>query len=123
MNNINIKLNLKQLNHAIITTPKGAKCLLIPIRENNLFEGEKGIYLDLTAWELKENKAGSKDTHLIKQSLPKDVFEAMTDHQKKEMKIIGNAAVWNSEAKQTKVEKTEPKKENEFTPNDDDLPF
>jgi len=86
------KINLRQLNHALMTTPKGAKVVVIPIAENNLFEGEKGIYLDLIAFELKNPEAG-KDTHLVKQSFSKEVLEAMDEEKKKNLPILGNLRV------------------------------
>ena len=69
------------------------ECLIIPIDQNYLVRGEKGLYLDLQANELKEKKADRKDTHLIKQGFPKEVFDAMTDEEKKTTPIIGNLVV------------------------------
>lgn len=97
MGNISIKLNLAGLVHAT-RIEKGQsgeqECLIIPIAKNNLFKGEKGLYLDLTAIELKNPSATQKDTHLIKQSLPKDVYEKMSDEEKKATPILGNAILW-----------------------------
>lgn len=97
MSNISVKINLRQLKSAV-RTMKGQngniECLVIPIAANNLFAGEKGVYLDLQGFELKEKKADRKDTHLVKQSLPKEVFEKMTDDQKMAMPILGNMIVW-----------------------------
>lgn len=95
MNNISIDLNLRQLKHAVITTKKGAKCLLIPIAENQLIEGEKGIYLNATGFEIKNKSDDQKNTHLVKQSFKKEVYEAMSDEQKKAMPILGNLTVWS----------------------------
>lgn len=69
-------------------------CLVIPIDQNNLFKEEKGIYLDLIAFEVSTKKEGIKDTHLVKQSLAKEKREAMTEYELKAMPIIGNLAVW-----------------------------
>jgi hypothetical protein len=91
------KLNLLNL-HAVKRLEKGAagmiECLIIPIEKNKLFVGEKGVYLDLIAFEIKEPKSDSKDTHIVKQSLAKDVRESMTDEQLKAMPILGNLSVW-----------------------------
>lgn len=95
MANLNIKLNLQNLICAC-RFEKGAagpvECLIIPLEKNHLFKGEKGIYLDLSAFELKEPK--DKKTHLIKQQLPKEVFKAMTDEQKKNTPILGDVSTW-----------------------------
>ena len=97
MSNISIKINLRQLKSAI-RTMKGAsgqiECLIIPIDQNHLVKGEKGVYLDMQAYELKEKKADRKDTHLVKQSLPREVFDSMTDEEKMSMPIMGNLVVW-----------------------------
>jgi hypothetical protein len=95
--NISIKLNLRQLkSHVMNLNGKNGtiKCLVLPIAENSLYEGEKGIYLDLQAWEIKEKRADRKDTHIIKQSYLKEVFDQLTDTQKQSIPIIGNAILW-----------------------------
>jgi len=69
-------------------------CVVIPIEANHLFRGEQGIYLDLIAFESKTKNEKIKDTHLVKQSLPKEVLEAMTDEEKKTQPILGNLRVW-----------------------------
>lgn len=92
------KLNLLNL-HAVKRLEKGAagmvECLIIPIAKNKLFVGEKGVYLDFIGFEIKEPKADSKDTHIVKQSLSKEERETMTDEQLKAMPILGNLSVWS----------------------------
>jgi len=97
---MSIKLNLAGLVHAT-RIEKGQsgeqECIIIPIGKNNLFKGEKGLYIDLTAIEIKDRSkfaADQKDTHLVKQSLPKEVFEKLTDDEKRAMPILGNAILW-----------------------------
>ena len=65
------------------------KCLVIPIEENYLFEGEKGIYADFIAWEMRERKENGA-THLIKQSLPKDARDRMSEEEKRALPIFGD---------------------------------
>lgn len=121
MANISIKLNLAGLKHAV-RIEKGQsgeqECIIIPIAQNNLFKGEKGLYLDLTAIEIKDRSkfaADQKDTHLVKQSMPKDVYEKMTEEEKKAMPILGNAILWSGSS-------NEPALAQPTDPNDD-LPF
>jgi len=122
MSNISIKINLRQLKSAVRTMKAASgdiECLIIPIDQNYLVRGEKGLYLYMQAYELKEKKADRKDTHLIKQGFPKEVFDAMTDEQKKTTPIIGNLVVWGySEPAPLNVEivETQPGES-------DDLPF
>lgn len=97
MGNLAVKVNLAALKHTV-QTMKGAsgadiEVLIIPIGANHLFRGEKGLYLDLTAFELKEVK--DKNTHLLKQSLPKEVYTAQSDEDKKAMPIFGNVLTWD----------------------------
>ena len=98
MANISAKINLRQLKNVVrsITGKNGnpVECLIIPIKENNLFFGEKGIYLDLQAFELKDRKPDQKDTHIVKQSFPKEVFDKMSEQEKKDMPILGNMILW-----------------------------
>jgi hypothetical protein len=122
MSNISIKINLRQLKSAVRTMKSASgeiECLIIPINQNHLFKGEKGVYLDMQAYELKEKKADRKDTHLIKQGFPKEVFDAMTDEEKKLTPILGNLVVWGfSEPAPVNVEIAETAEG-----TDGDLPF
>ena len=123
MANISIKVNLRQLKNTIKSFKKQdgsmVDCLVIPITDNHLFKGEKGIYLDLSAFEIKNKKTDSKDTHLVKQSLPKEVFDKLTDEQKQAMPIFGNAIVWaKREPEPVAAETME-----SVTEEEDDLPF
>ena len=119
MSNISIKLNLLNLR-AVKRYEKGqsgpVECLIIPIENNHLFVGEKGVYIDLIAFELRDKKEGSKDTHLVKQQLPKEIFEKMTDEQKKSTPILGNCTVWDRN-------ESESQNSTETLPEGTDLPF
>lgn len=96
MGNLQVKINVAALKHTV-QKMQGASgevdVLIIPIAANHLFRGEKGLYLDLTAFELKEPK--DKNTHLLKQSLPKEVYQVQTDEEKKAMPIFGNVLTWD----------------------------
>ena len=119
MSKISGKINLMQLN-AVVKNMKGqsgdVECLVIPIEKNRLFKGEKGIYLDLIAFEI-TNKSESKDTHLVKQSLSKEDRSLMTDEQIKAMPILGNLQVWGE------YKEVEPQSSMEVTDENDGLPF
>jgi len=96
MGNISGKLNLAMLKHAMTKTKNGQDVIVIPVKDNDLFLSEKGnVYLDIQAYELKNPKEGSKDTHIVKQSFSKEVFEKMTDDEKKKTPIIGNLTYWS----------------------------
>ena len=120
MNGISIKLNLLNLQTSVVKM-KGKsgqlECLVIPIALNNLFKGEKGVYLDCTAFELKNKRADSKDTHLIKQSLPKEIYEEMTEEERRAIPILGNAILWSG------VTESDPQSSATAIEEDDGLPF
>lgn len=121
MSNISTKLNLAALKHSRMNM-KGESgmvdCLIIPINANMLYKGEKGLYLDLTHLEIKDRSKqaeGQKDTHLVKQSFPKDIYDAMSDEEKRAFPILGNTIVWGSNS-------NEPQLANPIEETDD-LPF
>lgn len=97
----NLKLNLLSLKNTAVTRIKGAQetrlCLVIPIEENHLFVGEKGVYLDLTAFGLRETGRHG-DTHLIKQSLPKHAYNSMSEAERKEQPLLGSMRPLESRA-------------------------
>lgn len=98
MSNISSKVNLAALKHSVkkLKAQTGeVECLIIPIEANSLYKGEKGVYLDLTGFEIKNKTGDSKDTHLVKQSFPKEVYEVMTDEDKKAQPILGSHIVWS----------------------------
>lgn len=105
MANFNAKINLMKLKRAGIMQIQGRsevlRCLVIPIEENHLFVSSdennhpKGAYLDLTAWELKNPKYD--ETHMIKQSLAKEVREQMSDDELKNQPIIGGLKPFDME--------------------------
>jgi hypothetical protein len=110
-------LNLQVVKRFEKSASGMVECLIIPIEKNKLYIGEKGVYLDLVAFEIKEPKADSKDTHIVKQSLAKDIRESMTDEQLRAMPILGNLSVWSGGGEKEPVSSTttlEP---------DSDLPF
>jgi hypothetical protein len=120
MSRINGKLNLMNLKASIMNI-KGklgpVECIVLPIELNKLFKGEKGIYLDLIAFEIEKPKEGNKDTHLVKQSFSKEEREKMTEEQLKALPILGNLRVWDGTAEGEPASSMAPATE------DDGLPF
>jgi hypothetical protein len=122
MSKISGKLNLLNL-HGVVKMIKGqsgmVECLVIPLEINSLFKGEKGIYLDIIAFEVDPAKrnAESKDTHLIKQSFPKDIRDLMSEEDLKKLPILGNLQVWSERTESAPVSNAATLKE------EDDLPF
>lgn len=116
-------LNLSGLKH-VMMDKKGksgmVKGIFIPLEANHLQENDKNsnVYFPLVAFEMKEAKDYA--THIVKQSLPKEVREAMSQEEKNEMPILGNLKTSNgapSEANNNASEETF------VADGDDDLPF
>jgi hypothetical protein len=118
MSNFNINLNLKALKNTLIVTVPGKtatkQCVAIPITDNDLFVGEKGIYINLSAWESSNLRDGK--THLVKQSFSKKVRETMTDEERKAIPILGDVKPFETTSGSVKSEIT-------IIPANDDLPF
>lgn len=98
--NLNIDLNLLKLDKACILSVQGKfetkKGVFIPIDDNDIYvsvEGDKpkAAYLNITAWESREEKFGQ--THYIKQSFSKQYRESVGDEAIKNKPIIGNGKV------------------------------
>ena len=91
MGNFSIKEDLLELKGAFITNFKGRtatkRCLVIPVEDSGLYVGEKGVYLNLTAIEMENPKF--KETHCIKQSLDREIYETLTEEQRQSLPIIG----------------------------------
>ena len=64
------------------------KTLFIPVEENHLIKGEKGFYISFKGFPLKEIK---EKTHLVKLSVPTEVYNSFTDEAKKALPIIADA--------------------------------
>ena len=92
MSNLSVKVNLLGLQGAFVTNLKGKtatkRCLIIPVDDANLYVGQKGCYLNMTAIEMQNSQYG--DTHCVKQNLDKSVYEGMTEEQRRAMPILGS---------------------------------
>jgi hypothetical protein len=108
MSNLTINLNLKSLKNTAIIDIKGKtatkQCLIIPISDNDLFIGEKGVYLNLSAWENSHLRDGK--THLVKQSFSRNVREAMTEEERRGIPILGDVKPFETDPGAAKSEAT-----------------
>ena len=125
--NKNIKIDLTAFSGAGIVKLSGKsgqvkKCVVIPIEDNHLYEGEKGIYADFIAWEMKERKENGT-THLLKQSLSKEVRSAMTDEQKKSLPIFGDMKDAQTDTRELETYSVPNQNDYATSAPVDDLPF
>ena len=91
MSKLGLRLNLLAFKNAAILNCKGKtstkRCIVIPVDDNDLYVGEKAVYCNLVAFDanLQDGK-----THLIKPSIKKDVWDKMTEEERKAIPIIGD---------------------------------
>lgn len=93
MSDFNIKINLVKIKGAAVSTLSSKsgitkKCVVLPIEDADLYEGEKGIYLNLSAYVL--SSRANKQTHIIKQRFSEKVLSALSKEQKRAIPIIGD---------------------------------
>lgn len=94
MDNFLISVQLTRLEgvgRVLLKGKDGKKidCLAIPIEKNFLSISQTNeVYLNAVAWSNDSLKNGQ--THLLKQSYPKEIADKMTIEQKRAVPIIGN---------------------------------
>lgn len=93
MQNFGIKINLQKMQNAFLRVFKGKtttkRCIVIPIEDNPaIFLGEKGCYLNLTAVGVENPQY--KDTHFLRGDIPNEVYQKMTEEQRRSFPILGN---------------------------------
>lgn len=96
------------------------RCLIIPVDDcDGIFVGEKGCYLNMTAIEMRE--ARYTDTHCIKENLPKEQREALSEDERNALPILGGMHALEKKQGTMKVNGT--LGQEAFATDDDDLPF
>jgi len=104
---VTFKFVFSKLKHGIITTPKGAKCIVIPLEENKLYESKLGnISADFIGWP--KEKPLADETHSIKQSFSKEHLDSLTEEQKKALPYFGDLKVWTGEEPGNSAAETAP---------------
>lgn len=88
MKNFGIKLNLALLKNIKFTRLDKQKCIIIPLKDNYIFEGVKGVYLQLVARELQNPQY--EQTHMITLNIPEDVYKTLSEAERKHTPILGN---------------------------------
>lgn len=135
MSNLSIKINLSKIPGTIFTKLTGKSgqkkdCIVIPVEDCHLFVGEKGVYLDLSAYEFKEQKYS--DTHMLKQSFSKEQIEeikqiALTinpDLKENDLQeVVNKANPIIGGIKPFQKTEMQPTQVSDFEPQPDDLPF
>lgn len=123
MANYGIRIDIQKLKNTFLRKFTGKTstktCLCIPIEDNPMiFLGEKGCYLNLIARETERSQYG--DTHYVVGNIPNDVYEKLTEEERKAFPIFGNMhpIIPKQQQEAKAVESTSPE-----TERDNDLPF
>lgn len=112
---------LTKLQSAIITTKKGAKCILIPIESNFLTEKDGAVYLDCNVLVRAEPDQYDQNG-FIGQKLSSEKYKEFGAEKSKEIKlpILGNIKHFAIQSNDSEGVTTF---ENPVNPEEDDLPF
>lgn len=86
------QIELTKMQTAIFTTPKGVRCVLIPIKENHLDEFTENRIAIPVSIVIHDEKDQYGNSGFIGQKVSTAEYKAMTDEQKKSTKlpILGN---------------------------------
>lgn len=132
MEDFSLNLNLRKLkSHVMKLKSKSGMidCVILPIEANHFVvtgDNFNAIYMDLNGIVIKNPAPNSKNTHLVKQQLPKDVYANLSESEKKDLPIVGNAIVWEARASAPNdfpLEVPIVATDNSFSDQPDDLPF
>lgn len=94
MSNYNFKMDLSKLDGFGVVNLTGKsgktkKCVVIPIEDNHIFEGNKGVYLDLVCVETQNSQYG--DSHFVSRSKTKEEQEQeKKTNERLKLPILGN---------------------------------
>jgi hypothetical protein len=91
------QLELFALEYTITNDTKGRIWAIIPIEANNLYSNETKVSINIVAFP---SDRGAQ-THILKQSLPKDVRETLSVAQKN--RIIGNLSLMQTRTESTRL--------------------
>ena len=123
MNIFSLKVDLLKLKNARRVTIPGKtsrkRGIFIPFEDNSeVYDGEKGVYLNLTVVEMKQ-PGQYGDTHIVKGNKSEEEYKAMGDEERKALPILGQMRPLERKT----VQQPAPQVQVERTEEDDDLPF
>lgn len=100
---LTIRINLAAFKSAGVVNLQGKtgvkKCLVIPIEENHLYHGNKGVYADFIGWY--NEKLSNGTTHLIKQSFSKEIRNSMSQDERNSLPTFGDVRPIISDVEQS----------------------
>ena len=111
------KINLTALEHKKVTSKEGTECLVIPIKNNNLFFSEKTktVYMDFILKPIPEEKRKGDDHYFVSQSVSTEIYKKMKEDGKYPPSL-GYARDWERQ-------ETNNETQDNIDVGADDLPF
>ena len=93
MSGFSVRIDLLKIRGAFTMNIKGRTgkvkpCLILPLDIPCVYRGEKGIYLNADALEMRDSKYG--DSHFLKPNVPREEREGMTAGERDAIPIIGS---------------------------------
>lgn len=118
MKNLSIKIDLLKIKHAGIVNltnkkKEKIKCFVVKLDNEDLYIGEKGIYLSLTGYAVEDSKFNQ--THILKINYDKEFFSKMTEEERRNTPIIGNIKEFEKKELETTLK--------DVILEEEDLPF
>lgn len=121
--NYEAKINLLSLRGAAVCNltwknKTTKKCVVLPIEDCVLYDGAKGVYLDLSINERREVSQYGGWTHSIRHKISGEAYKAMTEEERKTIPFLGDM-----KPNEFKPATTPVSEEIVMPSNDDDLIF
>lgn len=101
--NFTAKIDISKISGAFACKIQGKNssknCICIPTDATGVFVGSKGVYIDLRISELAEDKQRYEDTHIVRQSFPKDMYEQLSEDDRRSIPLLGGMRPINTTVK------------------------
>jgi len=95
--NYNLSIDVCKLKNSGVGTIKGKRCIIVPVDDNHIEERNGRFTIRATMWERTNRETGEPqpgqygDSHYLRFNVSKEVREAMTDEERRQLPYIGNA--------------------------------
>ena len=130
MANLSFSINLSKLKNAeVIEMPRSGgkvqKCIVIPVEDALIREHNNNYFLNLVANPTPNNQWGN--SHAIKQQIPRDVYNTLSEGERKNLPFLGNVKTITYQREQINTQERYSQQNTQMSRyggiNEDDLPF
>ena len=123
--NMQVRINLTDIKGAaVVKDGKGNKGVFVPVK-SGLFEGKKGVYLDINLYEYKNGTDRYGNSHGVKQKIPSDQYAKMSEQERRDLPFIGDGKIYGNTFQNQQQAAPEQGSVTVFAPNSDtdEIPF